>query len=220
MLDILQNIDVATILMRVIPIMVCITVHEVAHGYTAFKLGDDTAKSMGRLTLNPIKHIDPIGALMMLLIGFGWAKAVPVNMANFKHPRRDMALTALAGPLSNVIFAAIILFALGILTPYLHEMNNDVGHYTWNIMYITARISIMLAVFNMIPLPPLDGSKILFALLPDNAYETLMRVERYGFIVLIIIINNNTFRTALMDGIDTLYSVLSPIFTFAFRLIS
>jgi len=193
--------------MRIIPALICITIHELAHGYTAYKLGDRTAKDMGRLTLNPIKHIDPLGLLMMLLIGFGWAKPVPVDMRNFKHPKWYMAVTAVAGPVSNLLLAAIVMLILGLvssslgiiidfntgLTFYTHETGLIIG----NIIRSTVTLSVALAVFNMLPFPPLDGSKVLFSLLPEHFYYKVMRYERYGILVLLVVMNSE-----LLFGVD------------------
>jgi len=182
----------------IIPALICITIHELAHGFTAYKLGDRTAKDMGRLTLNPIKHLDPAGFLMIVIVGFGWAKPVPVDMRNFKHPKWYMAVTALAGPVSNILLAALVLVILGLTTTslgiiadpvsgqilYIHET----GFMIYRIITRMVLLSITLAVFNMLPLPPLDGSKVLFSLLPDKEYYKLMKYERYGMIALLVIV--------------------------------
>ena len=178
-------------LMRIFPALLCITIHELAHGYTAYKLGDNTAKDMGRLTLNPIKHIDPIGLLMMLVMRFGWAKPVPVNMRNFKHPKWFMAVTALAGPVSNLLLAMVFMLLFGFLFTFLTGFT--AGPVMAEIIFNTVYISIALAIFNMLPIPPLDGSKVLFSLLPENMYYKLMQYERFGMIALLIIIGLQMF---------------------------
>lgn len=169
-----------------IPALLCITIHELAHGFAAYKLGDNTAKMMGRLTLNPIKHIDPIGLLMILIVGFGWAKPVPVNMRNFKNPKLGMAITALAGPLSNIILALIVLFIFRLL-PF---SSQSLG---MTIVLRTVFLSTSLAVFNMLPIPPLDGSKILFSVLSDRMYIKLMQYERYGMFILLFLMLSGRF---------------------------
>jgi len=221
--------------MRIIPALICITIHELAHGFTAYKLGDNTAKNMGRLTLNPIKHIDPVGMLMILFVGFGWAKPVPVDMRNFKHPKWYMGLTALAGPVSNIILAVIVILILGLISSTLGvfiDFSGDVMHYTnetglaIGIMIKNAiTLSIALAIFNMLPIPPLDGSKVLFSLLPEKAYMKLMRYERFGMYALLAIIISQYFIGIsiiyLIIGrpIEVIIGWLSPLYEFAVRLV-
>ncbi|MCL2365694.1 MAG: site-2 protease family protein [Oscillospiraceae bacterium] len=195
-----------SILLIVIPFMICITVHELAHGFTAYRLGDNTAKNQGRLTLNPIRHIDPFGLLMIVVFRFGWAKPVPVNMNTFKHPRRYMAVTAFAGPLSNLILALVLMFLYGILLiPILSINTPGVADFIHTLFLQTIWISVMLAVFNLLPIPPLDGSKILFSLVSEETYFKLMRYERYGFFVLILLLNIPVFQNTLRDVIQTIY---------------
>jgi len=223
-------------LMRIIPALLCITIHELAHGFTAYKLGDNTAKSMGRLTLNPIKHIDPIGLLMMLLIGFGWAKPVPVDMRNFKHPKGYMALTALAGPLSNIILAAIVMFIAGLVTTALGVFidpvtgqlffTSDIGLQVYTLIINTAVLSVALAVFNMLPIPPLDGSKVLYSLLPEKAYYKILKYERYGIILLLVVMNSgllfgfDIFRNTIGRLSFSIMTGFTLISEFAYRLIN
>jgi len=206
--SIFRNLDWSVLtgaLISIIPALLCITFHELAHGYTAYRLGDRTAKDMGRLTLNPIRHIDIFGLIMMVIFGFGWAKPVPVNMSNFKKPKRDMAITALAGPLSNVILSAVVLLIFGLVYSMLGGSSATGGYdVAISIIHRTAYISIALAVFNVIPIPPLDGSKVLFSVLPEGGYYKLMRYERFGIILLILVLNTDFFgRTigALTKGI-------------------
>jgi len=212
MLNDLFNFDnIGTILssavMSIIPALICITFHELAHGFTAYRLGDNTAKEMGRLTLNPIKHIDIFGLLMMMFFRFGWAKPVPVNMQNFKRPKWYMAVTAIAGPLSNLILAAIVLIIYGFLFESLGGFYaQGAGAVAREIIENTAYISIALAIFNLVPIPPLDGSKVLFSLLSEGMYYKLMRYERYGIIVLILILNTPFFRSTIGQLTSTLFS--------------
>lgn len=186
---------VVVILILLITIFVILPIHEWAHGFVAYKLGDKTAKESGRLTLNPLKHIDPLGAASMILFKFGWANPVPVNARNFKNPKLGMALTALAGPLSNLIIA--LFSALGMYTlVYFFGGTHDAQ--IENIVYIIivflnlfADINIGLAVFNLLPLPPLDGSKILGAFLPNNLLFKYYQYERYiMFAVLFLLFTN------------------------------
>ena len=167
--------------------LLCITVHETCHGLMAYWLGDPTAKNAGRLTLNPVKHVDLVGLVMMAIVKFGWAKPVPVDMRYFKKPKEGMALTALAGPVSNVLLAALALLVRSVLLYFymFHAASSVLSTVVVFTEYV-AVISAGLAVFNIIPIPPLDGSKVLFALLPDRAYMTLMRYERYGMIILVV----------------------------------
>ena len=161
--DIWNGLDwsvLTNLLLSIIPALVCITLHELAHGYVAYRLGDDTAKRAGRLTLNPLKHIDIMGLAMMVIFKFGWAKPVPVNMWKFKNPKKGMAITAAAGPLSNIIIAVICLFIYGVLLGFGPRIGK-VGSYFVEMLLITAYLSTALAIFNIIPIPPLDGSKVL-----------------------------------------------------------
>ena len=169
--------------------LLCITFHETCNGLTAYRLGDDTAKRAGRLTLNPLKHIDLAGLVMMAIFRFGWAKPVPVDMRNFKHPKRDMALTALAGPVSNVLLAYAAAVLLGFVVFLSDRFGSNVLFTVLVQFFIYVEIiSAGLAVFNVFPIPPLDGSKVLFALLSDRAYLKLMRYERYGMGLLMLLL--------------------------------
>ena len=189
--DVIKNLNwsvLTDMLLAVIPALICITLHELSHGFVAYKLGDNTAKNMGRLTLNPIKHIDIFGLIMMVVLKFGWAKPVPVNMRNFKNPKRDMAITALAGPLSNVLICCVVLFIYGLVYLPCNLAGTEFAGSLLYAVYITAYLSIALAIFNIIPIPPLDGSKVLFSLMNDESYMKLMRYERYGMLLLLVLI--------------------------------
>ncbi len=180
------------ILIWVLPVVFAITVHEVAHGWVAKKLGDPTASSLGRLTLNPIKHIDFFGTIILPLIlvalptpfVFGWAKPVPVDPRNFKSIRKDMALVAAAGPVSNLLMA--IAWALFIRLAFV--LNSDLVSLTMVYMGIAGiSINLVLMILNLLPVPPLDGSRILSAVLPLNIARLFNRFERYGFIILLFL---------------------------------
>ena len=186
--DIWNGLDwsvLTNLLLSIIPALVCITLHELAHGYVAYRLGDDTAKRAGRLTLNPLKHIDIMGLAMMVIFKFGWAKPVPVNMWKFKNPKKGMAITAAAGPLSNIIIAVICLFIYGVLLGFGPRIGKA-GSYFVEMLLITAYLSTALAIFNIIPIPPLDGSKVLYSFVSDRTYTKLMSHERYGMIILVV----------------------------------
>ncbi|MBR6680256.1 MAG: site-2 protease family protein [Clostridia bacterium] len=173
-------------------VFLALSVHETAHGYVAYKLGDPTARNLGRLTLNPIKHIDPIGFICMVLCGYGWAKPVPVNTRYFKKPKRDMALTGLAGPLSNLILA--IIFALLYRVEYMAfdlfppttELMVNIYYFLEIFLILGINLNITLAVFNLIPCPPFDGSRIFLVFLPTNIYFKIMKYEQYIYIALMI----------------------------------
>ena len=167
-------------------IFLTLPIHEFAHGYAAVKLGDNTPRWQGRLTVNPFAHIDYIGALCILLFGFGWAKPVQINQNNFRNPKRDMALTALAGPVSNIIVALIAMLLFNLCFIFANAVA-FVQYIAW-FFYWIASINISLAVFNLIPIPPLDGSRLLSALLPYKYYYALMRYERYIFFGLLALL--------------------------------
>ena len=185
--ELFQALDVASLLdafLRVAAVLLCLTVHETCHGLAAYALGDPTAKSMHRLSLNPLHHIDWFGLLMMFAAGFGWAKPVPVNPRYFKKPKEGMALTALAGPVSNFLLAFLLIFISKMI--YLYAPYTVVLDAIFTFcLYTAAPLSIGLGLFNLIPIPPLDGSKVVAVLLPDRAYGTLMRYERYGMLLLL-----------------------------------
>ena len=177
------------ILARLIVLFTAITVHEYAHGYVAYKLGDPTAKYAGRLSLNPMSHLDPIGALCMVLCGFGWAKPVPVNPMYFKDRKRDSALVSLAGPLSNIALALVsaVLAALYFSFVYMKFPGNFAAEFGFDVLLQLAALNIGFAVFNLSPFPPLDGSKILGAFLSYENYNKLLMYERFGFPLLMIL---------------------------------
>lgn len=198
------------LLLSVVPALICITLHELAHGYVAYRLGDDTAKRAGRLTLNPLRHIDIMGLLMMIVFKFGWAKPVPVNMWKFKNPKKGMAITAAAGPIENLLIALVFLFLYGFLFALLHRPGRSLN-WLLEMLYITAYLSIALAIFNIIPIPPLDGSKVLFSCISDRSYTKLMYYERYGMIILLVLVLLLS-RTSLDPLSSAAYWVMDKLF--------
>ncbi len=193
---------------RVFIIFCVLPIHEFAHGYVACKLGDDTARLKGRLTMNPLAHVDPFGALMVILVGFGYAKPVPVNLGKFKRGKRKqyMALTAFAGPVSNLIMATIFTFFYCLIYHKFIYINDSMV-YVALFLSVAAQINISLAVFNLLPIPPLDGSRILNAFLPDRLYFKLMQYERYIVLVVFALIFLNildgpiAFLTGLIEAL-------------------
>ncbi len=198
------------LLLSVIPSLVCITLHELAHGLVAWRLGDDTAKRAGRLTLNPVRHIDWLGLVMMVTFHFGWAKPVPVNMSKFRRvsPKLGMALTAAAGPLCNVLIAIVMLFAYGLIFRPLQRADSPLSQMLLQTVLTTASLSLSLAVFNVIPISPLDGSKIVFSFLKEEQYYRLMRYERYGMILLMLVVATGILRNPLSAVVGWLYEKL------------
>jgi len=171
---------------QLLAVLFCLTVHETCHGLAALALGDPTAKRQHRLSLNPLRHIDWFGLLMMLVAGFGWARPIPVNPNYFKKPRQGMALTALAGPVSNLLLALLLLIPARLIYTYAHY--SVFNQTALDFLTSTAALSIGLGLFNLIPIPPLDGSKVLAVLLPERAYRWLMRYERFGIFALWLLV--------------------------------
>ncbi|MBN2539579.1 MAG: site-2 protease family protein [Deltaproteobacteria bacterium] len=167
-----------TFVLIAIPLLYSVIFHELAHGWVANRMGDPTAKMMGRLSLNPLKHLDPVGTLMLFFFGFGWARPVPVNFANLRGSRKGLILVSSAGIIVNTSLAFIAIFLLRFLSPPSHSIAATMLHYM-------AQINIILAAFNLIPIPPLDGSKILMGFLSHRLQYTLSRLEPYGFFIII-----------------------------------
>lgn len=195
---------------RVAGVFLCLTVHETCHGLAAYALGDPTAKRMQRLSLNPLHHIDWLGLASMVICGFGWAKPVPVDMRYFKNPRLGMAFTALAGPVSNFLLALLLLFAASLLSA-LAPVNAVVAGL-FSFCASTAVLSIGLGLFNLVPIPPLDGSKVLFSILPEKAYYTLMRYERYGMAVLLLLVWLDVGGSYLSNAIYEVFRWMAGLF--------
>lgn len=190
---------VFTLLLSALAALLCITVHESAHGLVACALGDRTAKDAGRITLNPIKHVDLLGLVMLAVAHVGWAKPVPINMRNFKNPKVGMAVSALAGPVSNLIFGFLAMCGYYWC---LRVGSGTLMAYLALFLEYLAIVNCGLAVFNFIPISPLDGSKVLLAFLPERVYYKLMRVERYGMILLVALVFFGIMDGFLDTGID------------------
>jgi len=172
-------------LLQAAAVLLCLSVHEACHGLAAYALGDPTAKSRNRLSLNPLRHIDWFGFAMMFFVGFGWAKPVPVDPRHFKRPKEGMAITALAGPVSNLLLALLLLFISKVI--YLYASYTPAVNDLYFFLIQAAVLSVGLGLFNLLPIPPLDGSKVAAVLLPQRAYITLMRYERYGIMLLLLL---------------------------------
>jgi len=211
--------NIFRILWSIPAILIAITIHEYSHARIAYHLGDRTAAEVGRLTLNPLAHLDPVGTLMLLLFRFGWAKPVPVNFDNLNFPRRDMIYVSMAGPVANILMAIIFSIILKIsdfFSKYLVIFQNKIFFNLfltffrgWLIFLQTGiLINLTLALFNLIPFPPLDGSKILRGLLPDAQFLKYDRLESYGSIILLILV---------LSGI--IGKILFPLVYFLFRLL-
>lgn len=231
--------DIRILILSALATLITLSIHEFSHALAAYKLGDNTAKYMGRLSINPIKHLDPAGALCMIFFRFGWAKPVPIDPRNFKNPKRDFALSALAGPLSNLIFAFFSSFIYLLAYALLKDIyfSNDflyhIAQNTLDFLYVFHKINVGLAIFNMIPIPPLDGSKILNAVLPPKLYFKVMKYERtiyfvligwlfFGYIVSDVLLRipviASTPVLAFMAKIFSLSDILSYVFNFVSEL--
>jgi len=176
-----------------VPGLLAITCHEVSHGFIAWRFGDPTAKMLGRLTLNPIKHIDIIGTIMVFVIGIGWAKPVPVVYENLRHPKRDMIWVAAAGPITNLSLATISAILLRGLVTFGNPAASGsplamVVEPVVLMLAFSVYINLLLAIFNMFPIPPLDGGRVLIGLLPDRQAATLARLEPYGMMIIIVLV--------------------------------
>lgn len=184
-----MNLNRYEILARIVIILLVLPLHEFAHGWVARKCGDDTAEAAGRLTLNPLAHVDPFGAVLLLLTGFGWAKPVPINPARMNHPRKGIIWTSLAGPLSNLLAALVGVVLMQIVFPFYYADPNAVLTGVYTLLYWFVAINISLAVFNLIPVPPLDGSKILEMVLPGKlAFAFHNFSYRYSFLLLLFLV--------------------------------
>lgn len=213
-------LDLDTLIYVVPAIIITVTLHELAHGWVSYKFGDPTPKLDGRLSLNPLHHLDPIGTIALLLVGFGWAKPVHIDPRYYKDAKTGIVWTAFAGPLMNFIiaFAAIFLFNLLLKLPvsiFSSEIMTRIFIYLIYLMQYTALISLGQAIFNLIPLPPLDGSKILYGVLPDSVYFNIMKYENWLSLILFLVLFSGvlngplvSIRTIVFDGMNNLCALI------------
>ncbi len=199
-------INLQTMILLLPVILFALTVHEYSHGYVAWRLGDPTAKNAGRLTLNPLPHLDPIGTIMLFLVHFGWAKPVPVDPSYFRNPKRDMLYVALAGPVSNMVLALIT----GLVIRWINSANpafmySVLGPKISMMLVLSLRINLALAIFNLLPIPPLDGSKIMYGLLPPQYDHIAYNLERYGPMALFGLI-----MIGMVTGVSILWAFIGP----------
>jgi len=180
-------------------LIISISIHEFSHAFAAYKLGDSTGKNMGRMTLNPKAHLDPIGTIFLILIGFGWGKPVPFNPSNLENPKRDSAIISLAGPLSNFILAVVLSLVIKLVS---------VNSIPVAFLYLTIMYNLMLGFFNLIPLGPLDGNKIVYGILPDKLAVQWVDVQRYGMFILLFLIMFNFTEKILLPLVDVAMKLL------------
>jgi Zn-dependent protease len=214
-------LDIVPALIEIAIVLASLTVHEAAHAWTADRLGDPTARMLGRVSFNPIVHIDPIGTLLLPLIAaisrlpvIGWAKPVPVNINRLRHPRRDFVLVAAAGPGSNLLIAAIMAIVFHLTAPdvsdgYFVETSGPAGLFG-AIAYWAVRINVLLAVFNLIPVPPLDGGNVLAGLLPPQAASVFVQMRPFGFLVLYALMFTGVLSALILPPADFLTGLLLP----------
>lgn len=228
LLDILSGGNIRDIIISLVfsmpIILLALSLHETAHGYVAYKCGDNTAYNLGRLTLNPIKHIDPAGFLCMLLLGFGWAKPVPINTRNFRNPKRGMALSALAGPLANAIMGLFSAALFGFFSAFrvylayrgISQFALVCLEYTCELFLLSALYNLIFMAFNLIPIPPFDGSRIALAFLPPKTYFGIMRYERqimFGLLIALFLLSRLGFSPFSWIAYSLTELVANPVYT-------
>ncbi|MCK9175824.1 MAG: site-2 protease family protein [Desulforhopalus sp.] len=191
------NFDIQQLLISIPPLLFALTLHEVAHGVAALHFGDPTAKNAGRLSLNPLRHLDPLGTIALLLVNFGWAKPVPVNPRYFKDPLKDMLWVALAGPVTNLLLAIVSLILLKFLVVISGSLPRSILLPMGSMLQISFMMNVMLCIFNFLPIPPLDGSRILAGILPREAAMKYLHYERYGMLILLALMITGVFGIIL-----------------------
>jgi Zn-dependent protease len=201
-------------------LLLSMMLHEIAHGYVAYKLGDPTAKSRGRLSLNPIRHLDPLGTVMFVLTYlaggfiFGWAKPVPVSPYYFRNRQRGMLLVGLAGPLTNFLIAVVFWVILTVFSPAL-TAPGSVRYAVGSILFLAFEVNVVLGIFNLIPIPPLDGSRVVGGILPRGAYQVWVSIDRYGMyilIILLILVAYSRLGNQISVGYEALFRTLLPAY--------
>ncbi len=206
---------IIVILSRCFIVFCCLPIHELAHGYIAYKLGDDTARLQGRLTFNPFSHLNPLGTLMIFLFGIGYANPVPIDFSRLKNPRKDTAIIALAGPVSNLLMGFVSVFVYYALSVF--DNGGTVMYAIRYFFYFAASVNVTLAVFNILPIPPLDGSKILASVLPDRVYFKYMRYEQYVMIALMLLLFSGVLSGVISWLSNSMMTVISIIPSLIFR---
>ena len=220
--EFITNMDwtaLSMFLLSAAAVLLCLTVHEVSHGLAAYALGDPTAKRQNRLSLNPLRHLDVFGTVMMLVAGFGWAKPVPVDMRYFRHPKSGMAITALAGPVSNFLLAYLALLVRAVLLPFYLRGGGTALPLLVDFTETLAILSVGLGVFNLIPIPPLDGSKVLEGVLPDRIYYTILRYERIGMLLLMVVLFSGIADKPLWAVRSWLVNTMAQVTVWLFELV-
>jgi len=205
--------NINTILLSVPATLIALSVHEFAHGYVSYRLGDPTPANQGRLTLNPMAHLDLMGTLLMILTGFGWAKPVQINPMYYKDRKKGMALTAIAGPCANLImaFLGVLLGTILLIAGSYLGWSDGVLSLINFIFYLFAFRNLCFMVFNLIPIPPLDGSKVLGLIIPNRTYYNILQYERYAIILIMFLSLTGAFDLIIGTGVNAVYSVIANI---------